>query len=634
MKKKLKLIMENKLAFIIIAIVLLLLTIGTFYLFYVISLLNNIENELRFLFQIIILFIWFIMLHFSFKSLLKNKKVMYISLIVFMIIYIIILIFASFTAHNWYLKISNISTTTNTYSMSIVTLKSNLIEDIKNIDNKDKIGIIDDNNANETSIQEEILKKENLSNETIQYNDYGPLLEDLLTGNIKYAILPANYEITFSSIEELDIDNIKSIYTYSKDVNVETTSNEILDKPFTVLLMGVDSKVSDIRNASLNGDALMLITFNPDTLNATILSIPRDTYTSISCFAGNRKNKITHSAWYGESCVEKTIENLVGIDIDYYVKIDFKGLVELVDSVGGIDVDVPIKFCEQDSDRNFDNLICLDKGVQTLNGEQALALSRHRKTINDFIRGQNQQLVIKGLMDKLIKIRNVDTIGNILDALKNNIETNITTNQIFSLYNVALKVVDSSKTNDTFNMQRLYISGYDKYIFDYSNLYNAGMKLNLYNFIPYEGSLNDVSKAMKVNLGIEEEEQIKKLNFDINNPYKETIIGKGKYQITNSLNLLPNFVGKNVSVANTYAKNNGMNITIKETTGNSSNFVGQIISQSPYANIDTDFMDKSKGITVTVVTSIVDNNIQDNNQNIDNNDNEIKDGDIVIDNEE
>ena len=228
--------------------------------------------------------------------------------------------------------------------------------------------------------------------------------------------------------------------------------------------MGVDSSTNDIKNASLNGDALMLITFNPKTLNSTILSIPRDTYTSISCFAGNRKNKITHAAWYGESCMQKTIENLMDIKIDYYVKIDFKGVVNLVDAIGGIEVDVPIKFCEQDSNRNFDNLICLNKGKQVLNGEQALALSRHRKTINDFIRGQNQQLVVKGLMNKLLEIKDLNTVSSILDTISNNIETNMTTNQIFSFYDIALKIVDASKTKDAFNMQRLYISGYDQYL--------------------------------------------------------------------------------------------------------------------------------------------------------------------------
>ena len=117
--------------------------------------------------------------------------------------------------------------------------------------------------------------------------------------------------------------------------------------------MGVDSKKENIKDSSFNGDALMLITFNPNTLNATILSIPRDSYVPIACFPGQRKNKITHAAWYGEECMIDTIENFTGIKIDYYLKINFKGVVKLVDALGGIDVDVPYQLCEQNSSRQW-----------------------------------------------------------------------------------------------------------------------------------------------------------------------------------------------------------------------------------------------------------------------------------------
>ena len=175
----------------------------------------------------------------------------------------------------------------------------------------------------------------------------------------------------------------------------------------------------------------MLITFNPTTLNSTILSIPRDTYVPISCFSGKRKNKITHAAWYGEDCMINTIQDFTGITIDYYVKINFKGVVKLVDTLGGIEVDVPFSFCEQNSNREWgENTVYVEEGLQTLNGEQALALDRNRHpnpsmcsskwtnyTSNDFIRGQNQQLVVKALLNKVKDIRSLDTVYELLDAL-------------------------------------------------------------------------------------------------------------------------------------------------------------------------------------------------------------------------
>ena len=593
MKKDLKLMMKNKGMFILIFIIFLLLTFGTFYLFYVVSLLNNIENNIRFLLNIILLFLWFMMFNMSINVLKKNKKKKYLLLLIFMFIYSIILVVASITAHNIYEKIAKISTSTTTYSSSIVTLNTNDVSNIKDIPSNEKIGILDDENSIDGyTVPNEIIKKEKLKNEIVKYNDYSSLIHDLLDEKIKYVFLPTNYEVKLSSTDSFDFSKTKIVYSYEKSIKLETNTETKITEPITVLLMGVDSSTNDIKNASLNGDALMLITFNPKTLNSTILSIPRDTYTSISCFAGNRKNKITHAAWYGESCMQKTIENLMDIKIDYYVKIDFKGVVNLVDAIGGIEVDVPIKFCEQDSNRNFDNLICLNKGKQVLNGEQALALSRHRKTINDFIRGQNQQLVVKGLMNKLLEIKDLNTVSSILDTISNNIETNMTTNQIFSFYDIALKIVDASKT--------------------------------------YDQSLDEVKKAMKSNLGYETE-IIKNFDFDINTKYEEKVIGKGTYSVTNKLNLLPNFVGKDQSVAINYGRNNNIAVKVETVSGSNGQFVGQIISQTPYSNIDTEFMDKSKGITIKVVSSIPSSNIDNNTDNTNPEKNE---NDIIIDNEE
>ena len=169
--------------------------------------------------------------------------------------------------------------------------------------------------------------------------------------------------------------------------------------------MGVDSAEEDLSKAAGLGDSLMLITFNPKTLNTTIMSIPRDTYVPITCYR-NSKSKITHAASGGDSCMINTIENFFDINIDYYAKINFRGLMKLVDALGGIDVEVPYSFCETTMWRSEEYMVYVDEGMQHLNGEQALALSRNRKTYkrcgakyskgprNDFVRGQNQQLVI------------------------------------------------------------------------------------------------------------------------------------------------------------------------------------------------------------------------------------------------
>ena len=134
--------------------------------------------------------------------------------------------------------------------------------------------------------------------------------------------------------------------------------------------MGIDS-IDEVLppNAVANGDTLILVTFNPKTLNATMLSIPRDSYVPIACWGGGKiENKITHAAGYGNDCMMRTIENYFGITIDYYAKINFKGLVKLVNAVDGIDIDVEKRLCTDDSDRY--HTVCIDPGYQTLNGEK------------------------------------------------------------------------------------------------------------------------------------------------------------------------------------------------------------------------------------------------------------------------
>ena len=198
----------------------------------------------------------------------------------------------------------------------------------------------------------------------------------------------------------------------------------------------------------------MLVTFNPKTLTATMFSIPRDTFVPITCYR-NARSKITHAAAGGDSCMISTVENFTGIDIDYYAKVNFQGLIKLVNALGGIDVEVPYSFCESNSVRSLESadLIFVEKGMQHLNGEQALALSRNRKEVpecgkqwnkgtrNDFVRGQNQQLVIKGIINKMKNIKSINQLYEVLDAISVSLDTNLTREQILGFYNVFKKVL-------------------------------------------------------------------------------------------------------------------------------------------------------------------------------------------------
>ena len=233
-----------------------------------------------------------------------------------------------------------------------------------------------------------------------------------------------------------------------------------------------------------------------------------------------------------------TIENFTGINIDYYVKINFKGVIKIVDTLGGVDVDVPYSFCESNSNRDFGkNTIFINQGFQTLNGEQALAFSRNRHTwpeycgkaysnyvSNDFVRGQNQQTVVKAILNKIKEKSDISTIYKLLDVVSNSMETNMTNSEILSLYNVFKDVIAKSTGNnidDVIGMQKLYLSGYGS-----MNIYDVTMGMYLYNYVLYQESLNDVVEAMKINLGLIEPKMIKEFSFDIDEEYEEKVIGE------------------------------------------------------------------------------------------------------------
>lgn len=529
-----------------------LLVLSSIYLIYNISLFKNIENNLRSICMIVIILITITLIFFLNK---KNKNK---TLKILTIIYIIIMLFISINANKVYKSINKVTKSYKTTSISLVTLSSNNNDTISG-----KVGTL-------KNIEMEKVNKEYL----VEQDNYIDLINGLYNNELDYVILPTNYKNLFQNTYPNLNNDTKIIYTEEKEIKLEVDPNKKIDKPFTVLLMGVDSQTENIKTSSFNGDALMLITFNPDTLWTTILSIPRDMYVPISCFSETRKNKITHAAWYGEDCMIDTIQNFLDINIDYYVKINFKGAVKLVDSLGGIDVDVPMDFCESDSNR-IENQICLSKGYNHLNGEEALALSRHRKTINDIIRGQNQQLVLKGIIDRVKDIDSLDKIYSILDIVSNNMETNITINEIFSLYDVVKKIL----TNSSINIQRLYINGYDEYIYDYSNLNKQGTKMTLYNLVPYDGSIKEVSSAMKQNLGLIE-------NVALN---KDIIIGKDNTNGTR-VSLLPNFINQDEQTVVSYCNNNNIKLNISYEENN--NNVGKVISQSLSSGMDLDYVDE------------------------------------------
>lgn len=602
-----------------------LFLVSSICLIYSILRVANIENILRYLISgvLVLLIIYFSlgMIKIIYKG--KNAGIILYD-IMFIILFVVMSYFTS-TINGIYNSISKMYRDNYKYSVSLITLSDSSISKIKDVNNI-KIAISNIDNSNELNEVSNLIISENKlksTNEIVEYDNNTTMLNDLYNKKVDAIMLPSNYVSIFSSLDEFkDIkDETKEIITKSKTIKKENTNvKKDESEPFTLLIFGMDSTIKDISTVtSFNADSLMLITFNPKTYNATILSIPRDTYVPITCIKNSPESKITHSGWRGESCVIKTIEDLMDINIDYYLKVNFTAVVSLVDEIGGIKVNVPYSFCEQNSNRQWgENTVYVKKGVQTLNGEQALALARNRHPnprcgkewtnyySNDLVRGDNQQLILNALINKIVKNLSIEKIRSILNIIGTNVDTNMHINELTAYYNTAKQIAFDDE--NIINFEKLQLSTYGKSLYD-PLLNMNGMSMQIY----YKESLNQVIKEMKINLGIEKPTLITTFSFSINNPYKETIIGKGVFN-QSDIQTVPYFKGKDISELQYWADTNGisLNITYQDTNEQANN---TIVNQGVPSTYRMDMLDKSKTYTVVVARNSVVNNeqIEENN---------------------
>lgn len=581
---------KNKVLSITLTVLQILSFLAFLYLAYSIYLINGVENELRYI-GIAVLFLLNLGV-IILRKITKNRKVILVILYILLcLIFILGQSILGYYIHKTYQTINSINKDTVTYASSLVVLKSSNVKAVDALKNK-KIGIV----VNKKSIDEYILANQIVKNDkldeiatVVEYDNITTMFKDLYKGSIDAVLTTKNYVSMFKSLEGYEkiqeetkiIDEIEKTYKKNEISKItgesETVynSNASITEPFTVLLMGVDSTDEALdKNSTGNGDALMLITFNPKTLNATILSIPRDSYVYLPNMG--TENKITHAAWGGTNNMINTIERFTDIDINYYVKINFKGVVKLVDLLGGIKVNVPIDFCEQDSNRNWgDSTICLDEGEQTLNGEQALALARHRKTLltGDLQRGTNQQLVVQGMLNSAKNIKSANQALSILDTLSNNMDTNFTTKQLLSFYDIFKVILETSSNKDNLiNIQKLYLSGVTQ------GIYDERTDLVLSDYILNQSSLDQCIKAMKDNLSKDSETFIKEFDFDIEDPYETTTIGTSNLSSTKRYSLLPSFIGDSLESAKSWLESNNITVTVVEKEDNGPS--GIVLEQS------------------------------------------------------
>ncbi|WP_026694336.1 LCP family protein [Peribacillus kribbensis] len=246
----------------------------------------------------------------------------------------------------------------------------------------------------------------------------------------------------------------KTYHSIGKSSKRDTAVNPEKDN-ISLLFIGIDDSEKRHLKGNTRSDALMLATFNTKKKTIKLVSIPRDSYVHIP--ANNTYTKITHAhAIGGTKATVDTVEELMHVPVDYYVKMNFNAFMDVVDALNGIKVDVPYEMYEQDS-KDHKNAIHLQKGMQTLNGEEALAFVRTRHKDSDIYRGKRQQQAIEAIAHKATSVGAVSKYTKVIEAIGDNMSTNLTFSEMKSF-------VDYVLSSKGLQVQSLSLKGSDEYI--------------------------------------------------------------------------------------------------------------------------------------------------------------------------
>ena len=269
-----------------------------------------------------------------------------------------------------------------------------------------------------------------------------------------------------------------------EEIEVETAT-----QPISFLLLGADTGTAEEeRTETGRSDTIIVCTVNPNTKTTTLLSIPRDSYTEIVGYSdlydyyGDYYDKMNHAyAFGGTEMSINTVQEFLNVPIDYYVEVNFDGLVDIVDAVGGIEVTSPLTF-------DFYGPQFIEGETRTFTGFEALQFARMRKQDpeGDLGRQKRQQMVIKAILDKVLTMGTVVNYKNILATLEDNVQLNMSLDEILSIAS------GYRKSMETF--QQFYVEGQEVYIDEIYYYYvNPEERLRLSNILRAELELPEVA---------------------------------------------------------------------------------------------------------------------------------------------
>lgn len=433
--------MKNDLMKRIISIVFsIILVVCTLYLLIQLVTLNVLPSKFLFI-AVAILFLidTIIVILINFYS---KKVVSKIILIVVTIVLSLGMGFGGYYLQKTNTMFSNITNVTSTSknTVSVIVKESSDMQDLRDIADK-KVGTLRLIGLVGTETCLEDIESKDIKIQQMNYDSISNLMSAFYSGEVDVVILNESYRSNVEDIEEYKnfSDNTRVIYQTTfetEDTNVANSVSDITAHPFNILITGSDSRVDISENA--RSDVNMVVTVNPTTNTILLTSIPRDFYVTTVCDAvdgcqNGAMDKITHTGMTGINTTKRTVENLLGIEINYTVKVGFESVTKIVDALGGIDVYVEPGYAVPELLHG--NGRGVTEGVNHLDGELALAYSRERYayTEGDRQRTKNQQQVVMGIIDKMTSSSVLANYADLMDALGDTFQTTMSASEIQAL---------------------------------------------------------------------------------------------------------------------------------------------------------------------------------------------------------
>lgn len=355
---------------------------------------------------------------------------------------------------------------TQTHSYTTLVMLDSPLQSLSELEGR-TVGIVSGHNA---AFFDEALpaieQKAGVEFETLDHDSYLQLTDALYNGEVDAIIIAeayramceAEHELFSSETRDLDVQHVE------EEITVDTMAVENIEsQAFNIYISGIDTygKVSTVART----DANMIVTVNPETKQILLTSIPRDYLVTLSSFGVH--DKLTHSGIYGINETVMTVENLFDIDLNYYVRVNFNSVIQIVDALGGIDL-----YSDHAVNVAHDEIwVHIAEGTNHIDGATALAYARNRMSYlaGDNQRVRNQQAVVAAIINKAMSPAILTNFNTLLGSVDGAFETNMSYDEISSLVKMQLEDMASwnieqiqvtgqgSQANSTYSMPGLYV---------------------------------------------------------------------------------------------------------------------------------------------------------------------------------